>query len=68
MKKAEYSDLHRELWLRMRNAGEIVWVTKENREIPIKDMSTEHLINTLRYLEWKEDAVAASINEWDYKY
>ena len=68
MKKAGYSDLKKELWLRMRDAGEIVWVTKENKEIPIKDMSTEHLINTLRYLDWKDDMIAASINERDYKY
>lgn len=67
-KKAEYNDLKMELWLRMRDAGELVWVTKEGKEIPIKDMSTEHLINALRCLEWKDDMIAASIQERDYEY
>lgn len=48
--KAKLKDIERELWLRMRNEGKIVWVTKDNKEIPVKDMELPHLINTYNML------------------
>ena len=48
---ADADDLKLELWLRRRNSGELVWSTKANTKIPIKDMSTQHIINALNMLE-----------------
>ena len=48
--KATFEDLKKELWLRARNSGEIVWETKEGRLIPIKDMSDSHLVNAINMI------------------
>ena len=48
--KATLEDLERELWLRNRNSGSIVWITKDGREIPINEMSDEHLKNTINMI------------------
>lgn len=53
---ASISDLKRELWLKRRNAGEIVWKTKDGREIPINQMTDQHLTNTIAMLERLEAA------------
>lgn len=53
--KAQLEDLQKELWLRMRNEGRIYWVTKDKKRIPIKDMDTEHLINTIMMLTNQRD-------------
>ena len=48
--KATLEDLKRELWLRNRNNGSIVWTTKDGRKIPINEMSDEHLLNTINMI------------------
>lgn len=50
MKQATIQDLKLELWLRQRNSGFIIWTTKDSKNIPIKDMDNNHLINTLNML------------------
>ena len=49
MIKAGIEDLERELWLRQRE--EMVWETKDGKQIPLKEMSTEHIINAINYFE-----------------
>ena len=44
--RAELNDLYKELWLRRRNSGELVWKSKSG-DIPIKDMTDEHLNNAI---------------------
>ena len=50
MKQATIQDLKLELWLRQRNSGFIIWTTKDGKNIPIKDMNNNHLVNTLNML------------------
>lgn len=45
--KAKFKDLLTEYWLRKRNNGTIVWTTKDGKDIPIKDLSDDHLVNIL---------------------
>lgn len=53
--KADIEDLKMELWLRLRNNSEIKWETKDKKQIPIKDMTTSHLINAIALLEKKSE-------------
>ena len=48
---AKLDDLYNELWLRMRNSGKIVWVTKSGDKVALKDMSNTHLIHTIKMLQ-----------------
>lgn len=48
---AKLDDLYNELWLRMRDSGKIVWVTKNGDKIALKDMSNTHLINAIKMLQ-----------------
>lgn len=48
---ATLQDLELELWLRRRNSGQIIWTTREGKEIPIKDMDVNHLLNTIAMIE-----------------
>ena len=50
MKQATIQDLKLELWFRQRNSGFIIWTTKDGKNIPIKDMDNNHLVNTLNML------------------
>lgn len=50
MRKATIQDLKLELWLRQRNSGSIIWTTKDGKNIPIKDMDNNHLVNALKML------------------
>lgn len=50
MRKATIKDLELELWLRQRNSSSIIWTTKDGKNISIKDMDNNHLVNALKML------------------
>ena len=50
MRRATIQDLKLELWLRQRNSGSIIWTTKDGKNISIKDMDNNHLVNALKML------------------
>lgn len=47
MRRAIREDIAMELWLRERGDRELRWVTRDGQEIPIRDMSIDHLRNIL---------------------
>ena len=47
MIKADIEDLEKELWLRQRE--DYVWETKDGKQIPLKEMTIEHIINAINY-------------------
>lgn len=55
MRRATIQDLELELWLRQRNSGSIIWTTKDGKNISIKDMDNNHLVNTLKMLLKQEE-------------
>lgn len=55
MKQATIQDLKLELWLRQRNSGFIIWTTKNGKNISIKDMNNNHLVNTINMLLLQEE-------------
>ena len=52
---ASKKDLELELFLRKRQAGILVWKSKDGKEIPIKDLKDGHLVNILNLLDRKEE-------------
>ena len=55
MIKANLKDLKMELWLRLRDEGKIKWTCRNGEQIAIKNMSFNHLVNTIKMLEKQED-------------
>lgn len=54
-RRAVLEDLLKEKWLRERGDGDIVWKTKDGHEIPIIEMSDEHLDNAIEFLRRKKE-------------
>ena len=40
--------MEKELWLRQRE--DMVWETKDGKQMPLKEMTTEHIINAINYV------------------
>ena len=58
---ATIEDIRLEIWLRMRNSGDLVWKSK-SKEIPIKDMELSHLLNTYQLLLRKSKSESTDID------
>ena len=71
-RKATLRDLKLEQWFRKREAGEIVWKTKDGNLIPINEMSDSHLQNAINHVEernylqaqWEEACEAYFDSNW----
>lgn len=61
---ASLSDLKMELWFRRRCLGDIVWVTNDGRDIPIKNMCRNHLINAINMIE-NNNEMSNHIGDYD---
>ena len=48
--EANLTDLLKEQWLRNRNSGNLTWTTRDGKVVPIKDMSDNHLKNTINMI------------------
>ena len=55
IREATRTDLVKELWLRERNSGALVWVTASGEKIPVKDMTDSHLKNAIRKISEIEE-------------
>ena len=62
---ATFDDLLKEYWLRKRNNGTLVWKTKAGVDIPIKDMTDDHLVNTINLL-YKRKRQQQEIEDLEY--
>lgn len=63
MKKASIEDLEKELWLRERE--EKYWETKDGKRIPLKEMTTEHIMNAINYFDRVYDERQIAIENSD---
>lgn len=41
-----------------------IWITKDGREVPVKDMPTRHLQNCVKYVIAKEDGAWRDKDQW----
>jgi hypothetical protein len=55
IRKATRADLVKELWLRERNSGALVWETASGEKVPVKDMTDSHLKNAIRKMSEIEE-------------
>lgn len=55
MVEATLDDLELELWLRQREKKEIVWTTKQGVQIPINDMTDDHIINAIKCITRQDE-------------
>ena len=53
MIKATREDL--EFELQLRRVEEAVWTTRDGRQVPVKKMSTNHIINTINMIDRQVD-------------
>lgn len=53
--KASVEDIQRELWIRARERNLIKWETRDGQQIPLKEISDEHLINIIKYYSRLEE-------------
>lgn len=68
---ANKQDLILEMWLRERNSGTLVWKTKNGDDIPLKNMSDEHIrrcINMLNRQEEEEIIFSEALSSFPEKY
>lgn len=52
---ANIDDIRLEQFLRNRNSGKLVWKTKEEKIIPLKELSDKHLTNILNVYSRNKD-------------
>ena len=62
--EANLTDLLKEQWLRNRNSGNLTWTTRDRKVIPIKDMSDNHLKNTINMIIRNENEREQQLNAY----
>jgi len=62
------NDLLLEQWLRKRQSGELVWTTRDGKEIPLKDMTDKHIENAIKCVsrngEMRDAAAEFMSEDW----
>lgn len=61
----DIKDLLQEQWLRKRNQGKLVWTTKDGKQIPLKDMTDQHIQNAINCLTRNEEMKDAAYDFMD---